>query len=199
MAEIKIEKKSPIWPWILIGLILLGLALYFFVFADKSSDKAVADGRDTVATGMTDMAAGGNAITNYIAFVRVDSATMTKNHEYSNEALNKLINATEAMSAKTGVDVKNNLDEAKQLSQNITDNPNATTHADDIKKAASIISSALGTIQQAKFPDLKGDSDMLMNDAKAIDGADLTLDQKGTVKAFYSAAANVLEKMNMNQ
>lgn len=34
MAEIKIEKKNPIWPWILVGVIILALILYFFVFKD---------------------------------------------------------------------------------------------------------------------------------------------------------------------
>ena len=114
---------------------------------------------------------------------------MKRKVQFGYEALNKLISATEAMSAKTGVDVKNNIDEAKQLSQNITDNPNATTHADDIKKAASIISSALGTIQQVKFPDLKKDSDMLINDAKASNRVLLKLVCVSFVIASYAAQA----------
>lgn len=198
MAEIKIEKKKPIWPWILIGLLILAVILYFFVFNKNVTDKAVNEPRDTTNVGMSAMPAAGDAVAEYVNFVKRDTVNMAKDHEYSHEALNKLADATDAVSTKTGVDVKSNLDEVKQLSQKITENPNATTHADDIKKAASIMSTALTTIQKAKFPDLNSASEKLMNDAKAIDTQDLTLDQKGTVKTFYNCAADLLQKMNGN-
>ncbi|MBC8005424.1 MAG: hypothetical protein H7X84_08105 [Verrucomicrobia bacterium] len=34
MAEIKIEKKKAIWPWI-IGIIILALLIYFLAFNDN--------------------------------------------------------------------------------------------------------------------------------------------------------------------
>lgn len=34
MAEIKIEKKKAIWPWI-IGIIILALLIYFLAFNDR--------------------------------------------------------------------------------------------------------------------------------------------------------------------
>ncbi|QED37277.1 hypothetical protein FK178_05915 [Antarcticibacterium arcticum] len=37
MAEIKIEKKKPVWPWILVGLIILGV-IFFLVFANEDED-----------------------------------------------------------------------------------------------------------------------------------------------------------------
>lgn len=37
MAEIKIEKKKPVWPWIIVALIVLG-AIAYFVFYDKYED-----------------------------------------------------------------------------------------------------------------------------------------------------------------
>tara|TARA_R100000935_G_C2807100_1_gene153230 strand:- start:224 stop:427 length:204 start_codon:yes stop_codon:yes gene_type:complete len=38
MAEIKIEKKKPVWPWILVGLIILGV-IFFLVFANEDEDE----------------------------------------------------------------------------------------------------------------------------------------------------------------
>ena len=38
MAEIKIEKKKPVWPWILIGLIILAV-IFFLVFANEDDDE----------------------------------------------------------------------------------------------------------------------------------------------------------------
>ena len=44
MAEIDIEKKKPIWPWILLVLIILAI-LYFLVFDNE--DEEVMDEVDT--------------------------------------------------------------------------------------------------------------------------------------------------------
>lgn len=40
MAEIKIEKKTPIWPWILAALVIAAL-LYFFFFRDREAEQEV--------------------------------------------------------------------------------------------------------------------------------------------------------------
>lgn len=46
MAEIKIEKKKAIWPWI-IGIIILGLLIYFLAFnkdnKETETDKATTE------------------------------------------------------------------------------------------------------------------------------------------------------------
>lgn len=43
MAEIGIEKKKPIWPWIILVLVIL-VILYFLFFSDGSND----NDRDTI-------------------------------------------------------------------------------------------------------------------------------------------------------
>lgn len=196
MAEIKIEKKKPIWPWILAGLLFLAIILYFFVFKDKNNEELINDVSDTTSMANESLVENDDAVVEYINFIDGDSAKMSLDHEYSHEALNKLANATEAIAAKAGVDVKANIDEVRNLSQEITDDPAATNHSDKIGQASTIIATALATIQQSKFPDLNNDSEKLMNDAKAVDENDLTLDQKSTVKTFYSSAAELLQKMN---
>ncbi len=35
MAEIKIEKKKPVWPWILLLLILIGALVFYFWWSDR--------------------------------------------------------------------------------------------------------------------------------------------------------------------
>ena len=44
MAEIRIEKKKPVWPWILVGLIILAV-IFFVVFASEDDDEL--DNEDT--------------------------------------------------------------------------------------------------------------------------------------------------------
>lgn len=40
MAEIKIEKKKPVWPWILLILGLIAL-VYFLFFRDRETEQEV--------------------------------------------------------------------------------------------------------------------------------------------------------------
>lgn len=40
MAEIKIEKKKPVWPWILLILGLIAL-VYFLFFRDREAEQEV--------------------------------------------------------------------------------------------------------------------------------------------------------------
>lgn len=42
MAEIKIEKKKPVWPWILVGLIIL-VVIFFLVFANEDDNEIDTD------------------------------------------------------------------------------------------------------------------------------------------------------------
>ncbi|WP_081211566.1 hypothetical protein [Salegentibacter sediminis] len=38
MAEIKIEKKRPVWPWIILIIIILGILAYVFLYSDNSNE-----------------------------------------------------------------------------------------------------------------------------------------------------------------
>lgn len=50
MAEIKIEKKKPVWPWILLGLIILGVILYFLLADNDDSMDDMEDDVEAVDT-----------------------------------------------------------------------------------------------------------------------------------------------------
>ncbi len=43
MTEIKIEKKKPVWPWILLVLGVLAAAWFFFFRNDKQETMETAD------------------------------------------------------------------------------------------------------------------------------------------------------------
>lgn len=42
MAEIKIDKKKPVWPWVILALIILG-AIAYFVFYEEYEDEEIED------------------------------------------------------------------------------------------------------------------------------------------------------------
>ncbi|MBA2500886.1 MAG: hypothetical protein H0V30_14265 [Chitinophagaceae bacterium] len=191
MAEIKIEKKKPVWPWILLVLGLLVAAWFFFFRNDKDEPVETAD-----KTALIDTHENNNTVTAYVTFINSDTNTMSLDHAFTSEALTKLTDAVDAMATEAGYDVKADIAKAKQLADEITADPMSTTHAGKIRSAADVLSTALHNMQQAKFAELSAEAADVKSAAAAINPELLTLDQRDAVKSFFRKAADLLNKMN---
>lgn len=206
MAEIEIEKKKPIWPWI-VGLLILAAIIYFLFFMNKDDNDRIDDGATTSETeqvseennaDMEDTAAYSNIAevedyTNYIG-----DSKMGVDHEYTHGALVKLIAATRATAEAVEVNVDSDLTLAKEKTEEITKDPSKLTHANKIKESGQIISRALRTIQTDKFPDLQSEYDEVETAISKIEPDKQTLEQKDAVKAFFSEAEQLLTSINNN-
>lgn len=197
MAEIKIEKKKAIWPWILLGLLILAIILYFLFFRNDTNDM-VKDEENEITAPVTDnsMNAENKDVEDYVNYVNSDTTTMGLDHTFTHNALIKLVDATKSTADKQNFDIQADLDLTRKDAEKITDDPMATTHADYIKAASSRMSKALQNMQQAKFPQLSNESQKVMDASNELSTADLTLDQKRTVHTFFTEAAELLQKMN---
>lgn len=201
MAEIKIEKKQPVWPWIL-GLLVVAALIYLLFFNDST---AVIDNNNTTNDTIvdrnelqdnTDLDENFSDVAAFVTFIKNDDGKMTIDHDYSHSALTKLIDATEEVALLNDFDAKVDFDKARQLADEITTNPEVGNHADFIKEATSRISTVLQNLQSANFPDLKAEADQAKMTSDAINVQELALNQKESIKGFYDAAADLLEKMN---
>lgn len=200
MAEIKIEKKKPIWPWIL-ALLLIALILYFLFFKETTVINEETTTNDTIVntTEMVDEGDISDDLTDvaaFVAFLKNDNGNMTLDHQYSHDALMKLIDATEEISEKSGFDSKIDLDNARNFAHEISKNPDATNHADNIKKSTDIISKVLQNVQKAKFSTLNAEAEKVKMSSAAINVKELALNQKEKIKNFFNDAADLLDKMN---
>jgi hypothetical protein len=191
MTEIKIEKKKPLWPWILLVFSLLVVTWFFFFRNDKVESVEIAD-----KTALIDIHENNNIVAAYVAFIDADTNTMGIDHVFTNDAFTKLTHAVEAIAAEAGYNVKADIAEAKRLADEITKDPMATTHADKIRSAADVLSTPLQNIQQAKYPSLAAEAADVKSAASAINPETLTLDQRDAVKSFFRKAADLLNKMN---
>lgn len=198
MAEIKIEKKKAIWPWILAGLLVFAVIIYFLFFRSDTDDNVADNTATTVAdsTNFANTSENNNTVDAFVTYVNSDTATMGLDHVFTHNALIKLIDATKETADKQSFDVQADLDKAKEDADKINDDPVATTHADYIKDATTKLSTALQNMQQAKYPQLSAESQKVKDASNNISTADLTLDQKHTVKTFFNDAADLLKKMN---
>ncbi len=195
MAEIKIEKKKPVWPWVLLVLIVLGLIIYFLAFNESEEESTIIP-TDTEVSESTQVNPDNSTVNDYVEFINNDPDQMGLDHEYTNEALRKLTDATEAIANEVDYDVEGDIQSVRDYAQKVTQDPFETTHANSIKSAADILANVLQNIQQADYPGLNNQAQNVRNAASAITPEELTLDQKEAVKNFFREAANLLEQMN---
>lgn len=201
MAEIKIKEKKPIWPWILVVLGILVL-LYFIFFtgddkvADDMDDNVEMIGDDDMKNDDAVMLseAATSKVSDYKTYI-ADDAKMGIDHNYSNGALIRLIDATEAVANTLDVDIRADLDMARANAASIMKDPNELDHADKIKNSGNIIVKALKTIQTQKFPDMFQSCTELQNSLMAIAPGTQTLEQKAAIKNFFQQAGELLTKM----
>lgn len=203
MAEIKIEKKTPLWPWIL--LVVAVIVVLFLVFSNNGDNEEIDNEQEDRTeqgfeepTDTRQATLNNSAVLSYVSFINDDPDSMGLDHEFTNEALLKLTNATSALADEIDYDIQKDLEEVRTHSSKITNDPFETSHANSIRKSAEILANVLQNMQQEAFPNLASEAEDVKDAVAAIDLDALTLDQKGDVKNFFRESADLLEKMNNN-
>ena len=212
MAEIKIEKKKPIWPWILLILIILAAIYAFWYYNDGNfnSDELLINDTITQAddsyrydneiqesrplyTG-TYGTVREEALADYFGYVdKLDNNSADQN--YYRSAFFKLITATKRQSEIENVDVNNNISAAMESAEKLTNDSKTTVKANNVKSAANEVSKALKAIQQKEFDNLSDDSKSLETAVAGIDGTKTLNEQATNIDAFFDKAARILQKM----
>lgn len=210
MAEIGIEKKKPIWPWIILVLVILAILYFLFAWGDDDVDdmddtntEQVEDTtawdnemRDTTGTwDRNDTITGNQGVSAYLSHVG-DKSRMGIDHEYTNNALIRLMSAVESKAMEENVNIDAEMQEIRQQANEITQDPMATDHANIIKDTGSKIVDALEKVQQENHPDLSQEIEDVRNSLQEIDPSVQTLEQKDDVNSFFDEAADVLRKMS---
>lgn len=200
MAEIKIEQKKPIWPWLLVGLVIVALLVYFLVFRDNGENTETVTEQESITntyeSDLLGVKENNGTVAAYVNFVENNKEKMSLDHEYTNEALLKLIEATDAMANEVEYDVQADLDKAREYAKMIEKDPFATTHADNIRKADDALTNILQNIQKAKYPELTNEVTALKSASESIKPGVPTLEQKDAVKNYFAKASDLLQKMN---
>lgn len=201
MAEIKIDLKKPVWPWMVVVLLVIAVLLYLLVFRDEdyTLETVAPSPNFNISVTNVDLIAvreNNSTVAEYINFIASDTNKMSLDHAFTFNALMKLHDATKEMGIEVDYNVQNDIELVRELANKITIDPFVSTHADNIRAADDILTDALQSIQKAKYPTLAAEAIALRNAAEAIKPDILTLDQKVAVKDFFYKAADLLQKMN---
>lgn len=201
MAEIKIEKKKKVWPWVAAGLGVVILVIAVMVSRDTVKPMDIEAATEYVPqpekpADLLGVKENNATVAAYIDFIENSPGKMTLDHAFSNEALLKLIDATKAMAGTVGYRIQVDLEKVKGYANIITEDKYVTTHADYIRIADDSITHVLQNIQMTHYPTLASDIEELKRTAEAINPNVKTLKQKDAVRMYFAKACEVLKKMN---
>lgn len=210
MADINIEKKknnTPIWPWILGALLLIGA---IWAIAEMGGD----DDREQVAVAEEQyreddpivrepqsnrMAAGSAAAAaGFVSYVNDKDIKdrMGEDHQITSEALMRLSAALEGLSQNDGA-YSQQIEEIRQNAQALQSDPTSQQHANKVKSAFTSASNVLAQIQQNQYPDVaESEVEDLQEKSREIDGNKLLTEQKDEVEGFFEKAADAIEKID---
>jgi 2',3'-cyclic-nucleotide 2'-phosphodiesterase (5'-nucleotidase family) len=125
MAEIKIEQKTDLavvvgWPY------HRCIVCIFLVFRDNGENTEAVTEPEPITTNETDLLGikeNNDIVAAYVNFVENNKEKMSLDHAYTNEALSKLIEATNAIANEVGYDVQADIEKAKEYAKMISSDP----------------------------------------------------------------------------
>lgn len=215
MAEIRIEKKKPVWPWILLILLILAAIFFFWYYNDQAhmNDRDEME-NDTITEidetsiytessidstplyyGTYGTVKKEKALADYFTYLD-NNRNIAGTREYNNTAFEKLIAATQVEAQEQNVDISANLNKARENVLLFRNDSIQVKDANIEKIAASEISDGLKIIQQQKFPSLISEAEELRMDALMVEDKMLKDKKNEKLSAFFNQAALLLQKMH---
>ena len=217
MTEIRIEKKKPVWPWVVLVLIILAVIYFFWYNNDRNLDNSEdlypltdtisrtdgtnrnewGDTLDNLNSGNYGLVRSEQTLADYFSFVD-NTENRTSDQGYYRTGFFSLISAVKRQSEIEMVDVSQHISSAMESAENLTNDQTSTTTADNAKKAAEEVAKALRKIQEKEYDNLSEDAKELDDAVAGIDAAQ-NLDQESEeLDTFFEKAARLLQKMNDN-
>ena len=210
MAEIKIEKKSPVWPWILLVLLIIAGIIYFMTKEDEEAvteieqTEQVEQAMERETDESEEMMDENNpmnesmdeSIVAFKNYVSNDEGMMGVDHEYTHEAFDRLVTAIKVVADNIDYNIETDLGMVKQKSDQIKKDPMSLKHANMIKDGFLTVVNTFQNMQEAKFSQLEMEVEELNQLANKVKNDTPTLDQKVTIKSFFDKSADLLITMN---
>ena len=215
MAEIKIEKKKQVWPWILLVLIILGIIAYFLYsnpdvidraddYDDGITNTAVMDSDSLETTRKKTSNSGyvpGTSYDQYTAYEGAirDSTRIATDSSYTKKAYYNLCKAVAKKAEETNVEDSQALRDLKDFSMLITkvSSPlNDAETAKNFKTASDKVTKVLEDIQMKSYPALQSQIADLKKVTANMDGYTRMDKQKENVTQFLQKSRDILKEMN---
>ncbi|MDT0688081.1 hypothetical protein [Autumnicola psychrophila] len=197
MAEIRVEKKKPVWPWILVAILIILALLYFFVWADgnESDDDLQDDDQieqleqyETEEFSAKDYPE--NAIGQYLSYVNrgSDDNALGTNPRSQQRAMMLLLEAVEEKTIELNHTPGEEMESISQWEPQ--------RQVDSIRQTGKVIVDNLQEIQRDQYPELEDEVQDLRThlDELAVDSS--PEDRNLFLGEFFTQAADILRQMD---
>lgn len=212
MAEIKIEKKAPIWPWILLVILIIAIIVYFVYNNDKNgnviydnemNNETIDTISNTYNEGLGTIAPylGSNSVVQQFENSVTDSTRIGVDSMYTKTAIVNLARVVAIKADELDLQPSMALENLKYYSDpsyvtTDTDIPVDKDIYSNFKTVSKDIVTVLKSIQTNKYPSLEDDVLELKQTSSKIDTNMATKAQQITVQTFFSKAKKVVNDMN---
>ena len=214
MTEIKIVKKKPIWPWILLILIVLGIAAYFIYnnpdldtlnngFDDGVTNEKVMDSKSNQigADGAYRTDSYGGIYDEYKAFdesIR-DSTRIAVDSSYTKKAFSNLTKLVVKQADKNDIEDSQALEDLRDYSVLITTISKTSSNSENFKNFKTLcdkIAAVLGNIQAKSYPSMQQEAANLKQIATKISISTPMANQQTDINDFLKKSREILKSMN---
>jgi len=206
MAEIKIEKKRPWWPWILALLIILAIVAYFLYTDGKLVDDDVSiESEEAIGNYVQE---GFNATNvdkthtksdletaEYTSFIG-DKAKLGTDVDYTKDALVQLSNAVRQAAVEHGIKTDDRLENVENSALKVQKDGDSLKLAQHIKEVGGEIAQIIETIQEKEYPEMAEYPEKIKRAIGAIVPNQEINGQKENINAFFDACGDALKEMN---
>lgn len=214
MAEIKIEKKKPVWPWIILILIILGIIAYWVYNnnynKDYENDDANIEQKDTINNNYlgnpqdaeTNQYDDGSTAMMELMTALKDSSRFGTDSIFTKTALINLAKITVAKAKAFSLTNSTSFTELEHfVATNVSDmNGNQGTDNMEMSKNFESVSDQIVTviqdIQAKSFPNMQKQISDLKSTVSKLDGAVDLSKQQTNVQSFFRQAHGLLHNMN---
>ncbi|MDT0677995.1 hypothetical protein [Autumnicola musiva] len=196
MAEIHVEKKKPVWPWVLLIIIIILALLYFFVWADDGTNDDVSDEDNIqqIEQYETEDYANNeypeNAVGEYLSYVEggSDDDLLGNDPRSQQRAMMLLLEAVEEKSIELNHTPGPEMESISQWQPQ--------QQLDSIRRTGKVVVDNLQAIQSNQYPELEDEVQGLrthLNDL-AVDTSDE--DRNLFLSGFFTQSADILRQMD---
>lgn len=212
MAEIKIEKKSPIWPWILLVLAVIAIIVYFVYNNDNNTNTIYDnDARSETSDNIPNTfdPRYGTATPNGDSNVAIqefensvlDSSRIAVDSIYTKTAIVNLAKVVSMKADELDIQPSLALENLKFYSEQVpvstdTEIPGKKDIYNNFKTVSKDIVTVLESIQTENYPFLEDDVKELKQTSSKIENNIATQEQQTTVQTFFEKAKEVVNNMN---
>lgn len=206
MAEIKIEKKTPVWPWILVVLIIIAVVA-FFIFNDYDADDVSddvatekVDSTDTYrndATDTYDQSAFDKynaAMSQFDSYVN-DSNRIGTDTIYTKTAFHKLADLVVLKADQNNLPSSEALENLRGYAMQASETVNDMSISESLNAIGNDIASVVESIQDKNFPNLDSDVSKLKDISDKLDNNIALAKQQQNIQVFMMKSKSILNSM----